>query len=457
MMSVAPLDTKGWQALDAAHHWHPFTDTRALSQEGARVIVRAEGSTLWDSDGNEILDGMAGLWCVNVGYGRRELAVAAREQMVELSYYNTFFRSTTPQATALAAKLAELTPPGLDRAFFANSGSEANDTIVRMVRHYWNLAGQPNKKIIISRELAYHGSTMAAVSLSGMAAMHQQGNLPLPGHEYIRSPYTYRDAGNMSPAEFGVVAAKALEERILAFGADRIAAFIVEPIQGAGGVIVPPETYFPEIQRICRQYDVLLICDEVICGFGRTGQWFGANTYQIQPDFMTLAKGLSSGYMPISAGMVGSRVADLLIEEGGDFYHGFTYSGHPVAARVALENIRIIEEEGLVERAGNDIGPYFQTGLQSLADHPLVGEVRGVGMIGAIELVRDKDGPVFFQPEGATGSICCTRSLENGLVMRAVRDTMVLSPPLVITHGEVDQLVDKARRALDQTQRDLGL
>ena len=456
-MPIALSDTQAWQALDAAHHWHPFTDTKMLAKEGTRVIVRAEGSTLWDSDGNEILDGMAGLWCVNVGYGRRELADAARQQMLDLPYYNTFFRTTTPQATELAAKLAEITPAGLDRVLFANSGSEANDTIVRMTRHYWNLAGQPTKKIIISREFAYHGSTMASVSLGGMAAMHRQGNLPLPGFEYIRPPYTYRDCGNMTPAEFGIAAAKALEERILAFGADRIAAFIAEPIQGAGGVLVPPETYFPEIQRICRQYDVLLICDEVICGFGRTGQWFGSDTFGIQPDFMTLAKGLSSGYMPISAVMVGSRVADLLIEEGGEFYHGFTYSGHPVAARVALENIRIIEEEGLVARAGEDIGPYLQAGLRSVSDHPLVGEVRGVGMIGAFELVRDKDGPVFFEPDGVTGSICCTRSLENGLMMRAVRDTMVLSPPLVITHGEVDQLIEKARRALDLTQKDLDL
>jgi putrescine---pyruvate transaminase len=445
------------RATDAAHHWHPFTDTKALGEEGARVIVRAEGSTLWDSEGNAILDGMAGLWCVNVGYGRSELADVARRQMAELPYYNTFFKTTTQPTTELAAKLVALTPDGLSRAFFANSGSEANDTIVRMVRHFWNLAGHPDKKVIISREYAYHGSTMAAVSLSGMDAMHEQADLPLPGFEHIRPPYTYRDAGNMTAEEFGIVAARALEERIQELGAGRVAAFIAEPIQGAGGVLVPPASYFPEIQRICREHDVLLICDEVICGFGRTGHWFAADAFDIRPDFMTLAKGLSSGYQPISAVMVGDRVAEMLVDNGGEFFHGFTYSGHPVAAAVALENLRIIEEEGLVERAHDDIGPYLQTGLRSLADHPLVGEVRGMGMIGAIELVRDKDGPVFFQPEGDAGALCRDHCLANGVMMRAVRDAMVLSPPLVITHGEVDRLIETARRALDLTQRDLDL
>lgn len=456
-MSVAIRSTEIWREMDAAHHWHPFTDTKALAKEGSKVIVRAEGSTLWDSEGNAIIDAMAGLWCVNVGYGRERLADVARQQMVELPYYNTFFRSTTPPATELAAKLAQLTPAGLERVFFANSGSEANDTIVRMVRHFWALNGKPRKNIIVSREFAYHGSTGAAASLGGMVAMHRQGGLPLPNYEYIRPPYTYRDAGNMSPEEFGRVAARALEEKITEFGADRIGAFIAEPIQGAGGVLVPPSTYFPEIQRICREHDVLLICDEVICGFGRTGRWFGSDTFDIRPDFMTLAKGLSSGYIPISAVMVGERVANHLIEEGGEFFHGFTYSGHPVAARVALENIAIIEEEGLVERAGADIGPYFQAALRSLEDHPLVGEVRGVGLIAAIELVRDKDGPVFFQPDGQTGSLCCAHSVKNGLMMRAVRDAMVLSPPLVITRSEVDQIVERARLAIDLTRRDLDL
>ncbi len=449
------IDTAAYQTLDAAHHWHPFTDTKELRGEGSRVIVRAEGCTLWDSDGNEFLDGMAGLWCVNVGYGRRELAEAAFGQMTVLPYYNTFFKTTTAPAAELAAKLVALTPDGLNHAFFANSGSEANDTIVRMVRHFWQLRGKPNKKTIISREFAYHGSTMVSASLGGMAAMHGQVDLPLPGFDHIRPPYFVRDGGNMSPTEFGVAAAQALEERIGELGADTIAAFIAEPIQGAGGVIIPPESYFPEIQRICRAHDILFIVDEVICGFGRTGNWFACQTFELEPDMMTLAKGLSSGYLPISAVMVGDRVAETLIEKGGEFFHGFTYSGHPVACAVALENIAILERERLVERVRDDVGPYLQDGLRSLADHPLVGEVRGVGLIGAIELVKDKTGPEFFEPVGEVGTICRDHCFRNGLVMRAVRDAMVVSPPLVITREEIDRLIAIARRCLDLTLADL--
>jgi putrescine aminotransferase len=458
MSTSAPditADTAHYQSLDAAHHWHPFTDTKALKEEGTRVIVDAKNCTLWDSDGAEILDGMAGLWCVNVGYGRERLAEVAARQMMQLPYYNTFFKTTTTAATDLAAKLVELTPDGLSRVFFANSGSEANDTIVRMVRHFWQLRGKPNKKTIISREFAYHGSTMASASLGGMAAMHQQVDMPLPGFSHIRPPYYLRDGGNMSEEEFGIAAARALEERIQELGADSIAAFIAEPIQGAGGVIVPPMSYFPEIQRICRNHDILFIVDEVICGFGRTGNWFASETFDLKPDMMTVAKGLSSGYAPISAAMVGDRVANTLIEDGGEFFHGFTYSGHPVSCAVALENIRILEDEKLVDRARDDIGPYLQAGLRSLADHPLVGEVRGVGMIGALELVKDKDGPVFFDPLGQVGTICRDHCFANGLVMRAVRDAMVCSPPLVITREEIDRLVEILGRCLDKTLADL--
>ncbi len=455
-MTAAPtVDTALIQSRDAAHHWHPFTDTKALNAEGSRVIVRAEGSTLLDSEGNEILDGMAGLWCVNVGYGRRELADASARQMMELPYYNTFFKTTTVPATELAAKLVELTPAGLNRVFFANSGSEANDTIVRMVRQFWQLRGRPNKKTLISREFAYHGSTMIATSLGGMTAMHAQVDMPLPGFSHIRPPYFVRDGGNMSEEEFGLAAAQALEERIQELGADTIAAFIAEPIQGAGGVIIPPASYFPEIQRVCRNHDILFIVDEVITGFGRTGNWFASETFDLKPDMMTLAKGLSSGYAPISAVMVGDRVAATLIDDGGEFYHGFTYSGHPVACAVALENLRILEQEALVERVRNDVGPYLQEGLRSLSDHPLVGEVRGVGLIGAVELVRDKDGPVFFDPIGRVGTVCRDHCFASNLVMRAVRDTMVCSPPLVITRAEIDRLVTTLRSCLDRTLADI--
>ncbi|HEY9568264.1 MAG TPA: aspartate aminotransferase family protein [Thalassobaculum sp.] len=450
-------DAAALRAADAAHHLHPFTDYKALAAEGSRVLVRAEGCTLWDSEGTAILDGMAGLWCVNIGYGRAELAEVAARQMRELPYYNTFFKTTTRPAAELAARLAELTPAGLEHAFFASSGSEANDTIVRMVRRYWQILGQPERSVIISREYAYHGSTLVGASLGGMAPMHGQTGLPLPGFEHIRPPYYLRDGGNMTPGEFGIAAAQALEERIREVGPERVAAFIAEPIQGAGGVIVPPSSYFPEIQRICREHGILLIADEVICGFGRTGNWFGCETFGIEPDLMTLAKGLSSGYLPISAVMVGERVARTLIDEGGEFFHGFTYSGHPVACAVALENLRIMQQERLVERVRDDIGPYFQSRLRELADHPLVGEVRGVGLIAAVELVRDKDGPVFFQPEGRVGTICRDHCFRSNVIMRAVRDGLVVAPPLVVSHAEVDHLVDTARRCLDLTQADLGL
>lgn len=453
--AIDAIDTARIQDLDAAHHWHPFTDTKALKEEGSRVIVKAEGSTLWDSEGHEILDGMAGLWCVNVGYGRHELADAASRQMMELPYYNTFFKTTNVPAAELAAKLVELTPDGLNHVFFANSGSEANDTIVRMVRHFWQLRGKPNKKTFISREFAYHGSTMIATSLGGMTAMHAQVDMPLPGFSHIRPPYFVRDGGNMDEEEFGIAAAQALEERIQELGADNIAAFIAEPIQGAGGVIIPPASYFPEIQRICRNHDILFIVDEVITGFGRTGNWFASETFDLKPDMMTLAKGLSSGYAPISAVMVGGRVAETLIEEGGEFFHGFTYSGHPVACAVALENLRIMEQEKMVDRVRSDIGPYLQDGLRSLADHPLVGEVRGVGLIGAVELVKDKDGPVFFDPVGRVGTICRDHCFANNLVMRAVRDAMVCSPSLVITRPEIDRLIKTLRVCLDKTLADL--
>ncbi len=450
--------TAALQAMDAAHHLHPFTDHKALSAEGSRVIVKAEGSTLTDSEGNRILDGMSGLWCVNVGYGRDRLAEAAYAQMKELPYYNAFFKTTTEPAARLSEKLSEITPEGLERVFFANSGSEAVDTMIRLFRHFWLLEGKPEKQVLIGRMYGYHGSTMAAASLCGMSAMHAQAHLPLPGFEHVMQPDHYHlGLDGESAADFGLRAAKAFEDRILAIGPERVAAVVAEPIQGAGGVIIPPETYFPEVQRICRKHDVLLVADEVICGFGRTGQWWGSDTFGISPDLMTMAKGLSSGYLPISALMVGARVSKTLVEEGGEFFHGFTYSGHPVACAVALENIAIMEEEGLVERAGHEIGPYLQDGLRSLADHRIVGEVRGVGMIGAVELIRDKDGPVFFEPEGDVGTRCRDHCFANGLVMRAVRDVMVIAPPLVATRTEVDQMIDRARRAFDATALDLGL
>ena len=447
--TAAPNDLR---ALDARHHFHPFTDHRALEAKGGpRVIVRAEGVHLWDADGRRYIDAMAGLWCVNVGYGRRELAEAAARQMAELPYYNTFFHTTHPPAAELGRVLAEVAPPGFSRVFFTSSGSEANDTVIRMVRRYFDVIGKPERQVILARDNAYHGSTMGAASLGGMKTMHRQGGLPIPGIEHVMEPYWYKLGGDRSPEEFGLAAARAVEERILALGPERVAAFIAEPIQGAGGVIVPPDTYWPEVARICREHGVLLVADEVICGFGRTGPWFGSEHYGLDPDLMPIAKGLSSGYLPIGGVMAHDRIAGPLLERGGEFFHGFTSSGHPVACAVALENLRILRAEGIVERCREHTAPYFQARVRELAGHPLVGEVRGAGMLAAIQLAEDPAARKRFEPEGEVGALCRERSFANGLVMRSVAESMVLSPPLVISRAEIDEVVEKARLALDET------
>ncbi|HEX9208227.1 MAG TPA: aspartate aminotransferase family protein [Steroidobacteraceae bacterium] len=448
---VADRTTAAWQELDRQHYLHPFTDYKFLHAKGTRVIVKAEGVYLYDSEGNRILDGMAGLWCVNLGYGRRELAEAAYRQMLELPYYNSFFQTAHPPAIELAKQLVDLTPPQFNRVFFTGSGSEGNDTVVRLVRRYWDLLGQPERKVIISRVNAYHGSTMAGASLGGMAFMHEQGGLPIPDIVHIPQPYWYADGGDLSPAEFGLKAAHELEKKIVDLGAHRVAAFIGEPIQGAGGVIIPPETYWPEIQKICDRHGILLVADEVICGFGRTGHWFGSNLYGLRPDLMTIAKGLSSGYLPIGGVMVGDRVADVLIDKGGEFAHGYTYSGHPVACAVASVNLSLIQQEGLVPRTRDETGPYLASKWKALAEHPLVGEARSVGLIGALELVRDKKSRQFFDKRGEVGTICRDFCFQNGLIMRAVRDTMIISPPLVISREQLDELAEKAWRCLDLT------
>jgi putrescine aminotransferase len=324
-----------------------------------------------------------------------------------------------------------------------------------MVRRYWDVRGEPGRQIIISRENAYHGSTMAGASLGGMKPMHEQGGIPIPGIVHIEQPYWYENGAGLSPEEYGIQAARRLQEKIEQLGEKSVAAFIGEPIQGAGGVIIPPETYWPEIQRICDHYGILLVADEVICGFGRLGHWFGNERFGFRPDLMTLAKGITSGYQPLGAVMVSDRVADLLIDKGGEFHHGFTYSGHPVACAVAVRNIRILQEEGIVERVRSDTGPYLQKRWRELGEHPLVGEVRGVGFIGALELVADKATHRFFPDRGDVGLICRDHCFSNGLVMRAVRDTMVIAPPLVMERAQIDELIEKAWRCLDLTARDL--
>ena len=450
-------NTAAWQTSDREHHLHPFTDTKQLAEVGCRVITRADGVYIWDSEGRRLLDGMAGLWCVNVGYGRKELADAANKQLLELPYYNNFFMTSNPPAIELSKLIAEVAPPHINHVFYTNSGSEANDTIIRLVRRYWDLDEKPEKHMIISRFDAYHGSTIGAASLGGLSAMHKQGHLPIPGITHINPPYWYRDGGDLDPEQFGLETARLLEEKINELGANNVAAFIGEPIQGAGGVIIPPETYWPEIQRICDEYDILLIADEVICGFGRLGTWFGSDYFQIKPDLAPIAKGLSSGYMPIGGVMVGDRVADLLIAEGEEFAHGFTYSGHPVACAVAIENINILRNEKIIEKVGNDTGPYFQTRLRELADHPLVGEARGIGFIGALELVKDKTTRERFEPLGDVGGLCRNFCFNNGLIMRAVNDTMIMAPPLNMTRENIDEMFELAIKCLDLTVKELGI
>ena len=440
------------QDMDRHHHMHPFTDTKALNEKGVRIITRAQGCHMWTSEGHKVLDGMAGLWCVNIGYGRKELAEVAYKQMQELPYYNTFFQTTTQPATELSKKLAEVTPEGLNHVFYANSGSEANDTIAKMVRWYWNTKGKKGKKTIISRNKAYHGVTLAAASLCGLEAMHPQFDLPLPGFVHADCPHWYRFGGEMDPEEFGIKAARSVEAMIEKLGADNVGAFIGEPIMGAGGVLVPPASYWPEIQRICREHDILLIADEVICGFGRTGTWFASDQYKIDPDFMTMAKGLSSGYLPISGVMVHDRIADTLVGAGGEFQHGFTYSGHPVSAAVALENINILQREGIVEKAGAETGPYLQKRLRELVDHPLVGEVRGLGMMAAVEIVENKKTHKSFDGSKQAGITVREEAWSRGLLVRATGDSMVMSPPLVMTKADVDELVGALKGALDAAE-----
>jgi putrescine aminotransferase len=443
-------ETMNWQGLDAAHHLHPFTDHKTLHEGKIRVITSAEGVFLHDADGNKILDGMAGLWCVAVGYSRPELAQAAATQMSTLPYYNTFFKTTTPPTVALAQRLAKLAPARLNHVYFACSGSEAVDTALRMARLFWQTLGRPEKKIVIGREFGYHGSTTLGASAGGMVDMHRQAG-DMPNFVQVLPPYWYGYGSQMGEAEFGLYAAKQLEDKIHEIGADNISAFIGEPLQGAGGVIIPPETYWPEVNRICKENDILLIADEVICGFGRTGKMFGTETFGIQPDMMTTAKGLTSGYIPLSALLVGDRVAEVLINQAGEIYHGFTYSGHPVACAVALANLDIIEAEALVPRAEH-MGRVLRGKLrEAIGDHPMVGEIRGVGLIGAIELVADKHTRRFLPNRGRTGMICRDFCFENNLIMRAVRDTMVFSPPLTISLDEIDLLVTRVARAIEQT------
>jgi len=438
--------------LDVEHHLAAQQDHGMMRDiGGARIITRADGCYIRDAEGNAILDAMAGLWCVQVGYGRKELANAAYEQMLELPYYNTFFKTASPPTIELASKIAGLLGGNLSHVFFNSSGSEAIDTIIRMARFYWQAKGQPERHVIIARENGYHGSTIAGASLGGMRAMHAQGGPWVPGIEHIRQPYLFNDGFGEDPRAFGEAAADALEQKILEVGPERVAAFIGEPVQGAGGVIIPPETYWPRVEAICRKYGILLVSDDVICGFGRLGQWFGFQHFGIKPDLVSMAKGMSSGYLPISAVGVADHIVEVLRAVGDDFVHGYTYSGHPTAAAVALKNIEIMENEDLVRRTREDTGPYLARRMAALAEHPLVGEARSLGLIGAVEIVSKKGtNQRFGGSEGPAGRIVRDICITNGLMVRAVRDSLVMSPPLTISHGEIDDIVDIIGKSLDE-------
>jgi len=454
------VDTQRVQQLDRQHFLHPFTDLKDLASRGARVIVRGEGIHVWDSEGNRMLDAMSGLWCVNVGYGRRELADAAHRQMMTLPFYNSFFQTTNVPAVELAAKLAALAPAVGERSFqhvfYSSSGSESNDTNVRMVRRYWDLLGQPQRKVILGRNNGYHGSTVAGASLGGMTGMHAQGDLPIPNIDHIEQPYFFElGLEGETRDEFGLRAARWLEEKILAVGPDKVAAFIAEPVQGAGGVIIPPDTYWPEVQRIVDKYGILLISDEVICAFGRLGHWFAYEKFGYKPDLVTFAKAVTSGYVPLGGVLVGNRVAQVLIDRGGEFAHGYTYSGHPVACAVALANIEVMEREQLLQKVRGELGGYFARGFAGLNDHPLVAGAQTCGFMGGLVLVKDKKSHGMFDENAGVGMICRAHCFNHGVIMRAVGDRMIVAPPLVMTWSDIDDMIGLIRKALDLTWKDV--
>ncbi len=440
--------------LDGAHHIHPFTDQAALRAEGTRFVDSAKGCYLFDEAGRKILDGMAGLWNVNVGYGRQEIEEAIIEQLRKLSYYSTFFKSSHAQVIELSALLAEICPGDINRFVYCGSGSEGNDTVFRLARTYWDQVGKPSKKVFISRRYAYHGSTVAGASLGHTGLMHQHGGLPIPDIHHIMPPYHYLHGNGMSEEAFGDFAARQVALAIDSIGPDRVAAFIGEPIQGGGGVIIPPDNYWPQVAEICKERDVLLCADEVITGFGRTGKWFGCESFGFQPDFITMAKGISSGYLPVGAVGMRDHIADALYESGQAIWHGYTYASHPVCCAAAIATIKLMREERIVETAAETAVPHFRATWQTLADHPLVGEARSYGLLAGLEINVGAVAPnhELAKPDHGAAAVS-DAAYREGLVVRPVRDVLVASPPLVIAKDEIDELVSKVRIALDGVLR----
>ena len=442
------------EAKDLEHLLHPVTNLKAHRENGPVVHMRAEGVYLWDNQGRQYIEGLAGLWCTALGYGEEELARVAMEQMKKLSYSQLFAGKSHEASILLAEKLKAMAPFDAGRVFFGLSGSDANDTQVKLMWNYHNAIGKPEKKKIVSRIGGYHGTTVASGSLTGLAPFHASFDLPISGVLHTDRPHYYRDAeGAESESEFCERIVGNLEDLIVREGADTIAAFIAEPILGAGGVIVPPAGYYEKVQAVLSRHGILFIDDEVICGFGRTGNPFGAQTMGIYPTTMSVAKALSSAYQPISAVLIPEFMYEPLIESSnraGLFGHGFTYSGHPVCAAVALRTLELMEERDLFAHAAR-VGKPFQERLQRLDEHPLVGNVRGAGLIGGAELMADKETRTPFDPKQGVGAYCNERCEAHGLILRNLADTMAICPPLVVTEDQVGEIFDKLERALDDT------
>lgn len=445
------------QTADIAHLLHPYTNLPIHEGTGPLVVVRGQGVRIFDEAGKDYIEGLAGLWCTSLGWGEERLVEAAASQMRNLPFYHLFGSKAHQPAIALAEALSAIVPIEDGRVFFAGSGSEANDTAIKLIWYINNALGRPQKKKIIARDRAYHGVTVATASLTGLVNNQRSFDLPIPGVVRVGCPHFWRN-GKQDETEdqFCQRLALELETAIQAEGAETIAAFFAEPVQGAGGVIVPPAKYFQYIQPILRKYDILLVADEVITGFGRTGNFFGSETFGLQPDMMVVAKGLSSGYLPISALIVRGELYKIISEEAGrigTFGHGFTYGGHPVAAAVALETLKIYQERDIVGHV-RTIAPHFQAELRALAEHPLVGEARGVGLIGAVELVVDKSAKTAFDPARAIGAMAAKAAQDHGVILRAMGDAVAFSPPLIITPAEISEMFSRVRMALDQLNQE---